>query len=700
MKIGKFEILAELGQGAMGKVYRARDSAIGREVALKTVAPSLLQDPQIYARFKREAQSAGNLHHANIVTIYELGEEADGTLFIAMELVEGMDLVQALHPRDRFPLDQKVRMVADICRGLDYAHKQGLVHRDVKPANVRISRDGVVKILDFGIVRPADSELTSTGLLLGTPSYMSPEVLKGARVDYRVDMWATGIILFEALTGKRPFEADTIPSLVYKIVHEPLPPVDMRGAPEAVVAVATRALEKTPSARYGDMAEMSRALLSAIGAAPPVEPLLETAVRIRAYARNFEEARQRLADNDLTGALQAARRAQAFDPAKTAILALISTIEEQLRNSETVRRPAPRLPTPGPQDSTRLASVPPSTRVSSPTAELVPRPTSVPPSLGTATLTDLRTKGASVFRELATFAGPPSTHSVSLCPVKDVLAVAGIDGAIRLWDLYSRARAATLRTELHERTGRDALVLCLAFSPDGKLLASGHVDATVHLWDVEREAEVPVKLRHDAVVGTLAFSPDGSTLATGSVDSSLRLWDVAAAYAGEARRELHRQPASVTAVAYAGGGEWLVTGHSNKVLRILDAGTGRLLGSMRGPEAPVSLIQPSPDGQHIAVASQDRSIRLFDLSRREQMTVVAGHRKPATSLSFLADGSHLASVAQENEVQLWDLEASRPIAALSGPATESFVGLALFGAGDHIAVALGDGRIRLWGPAP
>jgi WD40 repeat protein len=226
------------------------------------------------------------------------------------------------------------------------------------------------------------------------------------------------------------------------------------------------------------------------------------------------------------------------------------------------------------------------------------------------------------------------------------------------------------------------------------------VDASVHLWDVEREAEVPVKLRHDAVVGTLAFSPDGSTLATGSVDSSLRLWDVAAAYAGEARRELHRQPASVTAVAYAGGGEWLVTGHSNKVLRILDAGTGRLLGSMRGPEAPVSLIQPSPDGQHIAVASQDRSIRLFDLSRREQMTVVAGHRKPATSLSFLADGSHLASVAQENEVQLWDLEASRPIAALSGPATESFVGLALFGAGDHIAVALGDGRIRLWGPAP
>src|SRR5262245_16024395 len=132
MKIGKFEILEQLGQGAMGKVYRAKDPAIGREVALKTVAPSLLQDPQIYARFQREAQSAGKLQHQNIVTIYELGKEADGTLYIAMELVEGMELGQAMHPVDRFPLDEKVRMVADICRGLDYAHKQGLVHRDIK----------------------------------------------------------------------------------------------------------------------------------------------------------------------------------------------------------------------------------------------------------------------------------------------------------------------------------------------------------------------------------------------------------------------------------------------------------------------------------------------------------------------------------------------------------------------------------------
>jgi hypothetical protein len=559
---------------------------------------------------------------------------------------------------------------------------------------VKVSRQGVVKILDFGIVRLADSELTSTGQVLGTPSYMSPEVLKGGRVDHRADMWATGVILFEMISGKRPFEADTIPGLIWKVVNDPLPAFDAGALPGGVAQVAQRALDKNPAARYADMVDMARSLLNAIGATPPPEPALDPAVRKRAYELNYEQARQRLAENDLTGALESARRAQALDPTRTGIMQLVTAIEEQLLSAERAARPArPPSPFAATEDPTRVAAA---TRAAAP----VPRAgTAIPPSLSTTTLTDLRTRGASVFRELATFGEPPVTQAVSLSPVRDVLAVAGGDGAIRLWDLYSRAKATTLRTQLHQRTGHDARALSLAFSPDGTLLASSHVDASVHLWDVGRGLEVPVLLRHEAVVQTLAFSPDGSTLASGSVDSNLRLWDVGAALSGEARRELHRQPASVTALAYAGGGDWLISGHSNRVLRLLDARTGRLLASMRGPEALVSLIVPSPDGQHIAVASHDRSIRLFDLASREQVTVVGGHRKPATSMCFLAEGTHLATVAQENVVQLWDLEAKAPLAALWGLAEESFVGLALFGAGDHVAVALGDGRIRLWGPA-
>jgi serine/threonine protein kinase len=688
MKIGKFEVLAELGQGAMGKVYRARDPVLERLVALKTVAPALLQNKDAFVRFQREARAAARLQHPNIVTVYELGD-VDGTLYIAMELIEGLDLVQAMVPPDRFTLQHKVRIIADVCRGLDFAHKQGVVHRDVKPANVRVGHDGAVKILDFGIARLTDSDVTQSGIVLGTPSYMAPEMLRSGVVDHRSDMWATGVILYEMLSGRRPFLADTITGLVYKIVHDALPPLDVAALrlPDALAAVATKALQKEPTDRFRDMAEMSRALLLAIGDAPPPEPPLDPAVRRRAYELNYQEARRLLAENDISGALEAARRAQSLEPSATAIVALVTAIEQQLRTVVTVRRPPPAARVSEPYEPTQLATA-----------------LGTPASPGTwdsrsTTLTNLRTHGASVFRELATFGEPPASQTVALSPVKDLLAAAGTDGAIRLWNLHTRHRELSLRTDLHQRTGHDALALTLAFSPDGALLASGHVDGSVHLWDLGKGQEAPVRMRHEAAVGALSFSPDGSTLASGSLDANLRLWDVGAALAGEARRELHRQPAAVTAVTYAGGGDWILTGHAKGILRLLDARTGRLLASLRGPEAQVSLLCLSHDGQHVAAAGHDRAIRLFDLASREQTMVFAGLRRAASSLTFLGDAGHLASVAQENSVQLWDIESGAPRAALWGVADESFVGVALLASGDELAVALADGRIRIWGPA-
>jgi len=280
-----------------------------------------------------------------------------------------------------------------------------------------------------------------------------------------------------------------------------------------------------------------------------------------------------------------------------------------------------------------------------------------------------------------------------------VLAVAGADGAIRLWDLRSRNRADVFRADLHRRTGHDAAALSLAFSPDGSLLASAHVDGVVHLWDMAKGQEVSVRLRHDESVGTLAFSPDGATLATGSLDANLRLWDVGAILSGEARRELVRQPAGVTALAWAGGGEWILTGHTSRVLRLIDPHRSRLLATLRGPEALVSLLVLSPDGRYMAVASQDKTVRLYDLATREQTAVLTGLRRPASALCFLADGGFLATVCQENSVQLWDLESCTSTTVLWGRSGETFVALALFGESNHLAAALADGRIRVWGPA-
>jgi predicted Ser/Thr protein kinase len=700
LKFGKFEILAELGQGAMGKVYRAHDPILDRPVALKTVSPALLTGKETLARFQREARAAARLQHPNIVTIFELGE-VEGTHYIAMELIEGMDLGEAMSPPDRFTIEQKVRMVVDVCRGLDFAHKMGVIHRDVKPANIRLTGDGTVKILDFGIARlrgtdTTDPNLTQQGMVLGTPSYLSPELVQGAKVNTHADMWAVGVILYEMLAGRRPFEAPTITGLINKIVHEPLPPLDAPALhlPEGLAAVAMRALDKDPSRRFPDLGEMAKALLTAIGATPLPETPLDPVVRKRAYEANFAEARRLLTEDDLSGALEAAKRAQSLDNTRTGIVSLIRVIEERLRAATTVRRVPPGAAgTPGAEAARTLeaaAAGPPGPVATLPALPLPPGP------LDTAAL---RARGAGAFRELGTFGEPPATKEAVLSPVADVLAVAGADGAIRLWDLRSRNRANVLRTDLHRRTGHDAAALCLGFSPDGSLLASAHVDGVVHLWEMTSGEEVPVRLRHDESVGTLAFSPDGATLATGSLDANLRLWDVGAALAGEARRELVRQPAGVTALAWAGGGEWILTGHSSKVLRLLDPHRSRLLATLRGPEGLVNLLSLSPDGRYMAVASHDRTVRLYDLATREQAAVLTGLRRPASSLCFLADGSFLGTVCQENAVQLWDLETGSPAATLWGPADESFVGLALFGESNHLAVALADGRIRVWGPA-
>ena len=668
----------------MGTVYRALDPNLQRQVALKTVAQGLVSSPEARERFQREARAAARLQHPNIVTIYELGE-VEGTLYIAMELLEGRDLSQVMSDPAGLSLERKLRIVIDVCRGLDFAHKRGVVHRDVKPANIRVLHDGSVKLVDFGIARLADSSnMTQTGIVLGTPSYIAPEMLVEGKADHRGDMWAVGVILYEMLAGKRPYDGATIAGLVYRIVHEPLPPLpESLGLPRELGAVVAQALAKQPNDRYKDLAQLANALSHVLGVTGDAQ--LSPDMRRQAYEQNFSEARQRLADDDLEGALEAARRAQALEPSRTSIVDLVGAIEQQLQDAPTIRRRAP-VPPPAVDQGATLRT---------PAPEGGPREKPLP----TPVLTTLRLHGAAVFRELATFGEPPATQAASLSPVRDLLATSGADGAIRIWDLHSRTRTQVLRSTMHLRTGHDAMALCLAWSPDGSLLASAHVDGNVYLWDLKAGQELPLALRHDALAGAAVFSPDGHTLATGAMDSSIKLWDVRAALAGEARRELLRQPSGVSALAYAGEGTWLVSGHANRVLRVYDARTRRLAATLRGPEGAICLICPAPGGRKLAVVSQDRTIRVYDIVSRSELLVLGGHRKPAAGLSFFADGNHLASVALDNAVQLWDLDSRSSLAALWGPSGESFAGVALFAGGDHIAVALSDGRIRLWGPA-
>lgn len=247
-KIGRYTILSELGRGAMGVVYRAYDPNIGREVALKTIRLDQ-QDPQMVERFRREAHTAGTLSHPNIVTIFDAGED-NGVFYIAMELLEGQTLHQLIE-HGPLPVELAISIAEQIGEALDYAHARPIVHRDIKPANIMVSQ-GRVKVMDFGLAKIASSRLTTTGLVAGTPAYMSPEQAKGAAVDGRSDIFSLGTILYEMLTGVMPFQGEHLTAVVFKVVsEEPLPPTSVNASLHpGLNRVVLKAMAKDPAHRY------------------------------------------------------------------------------------------------------------------------------------------------------------------------------------------------------------------------------------------------------------------------------------------------------------------------------------------------------------------------------------------------------------------------------------------------------------------
>ncbi len=266
-KLGKFHIKKVLGQGAMGEVYLGEDPSIGRQVAIKTILPSAAQGDEAKERFEREAKAAGALNHPNLVTIYEFGEDQN-VMYIAMELVPGHDLQELLADQS-LTQTEVLEVLGQVCDGLDYAHRQGVVHRDIKPSNIRVQRDGKklrAKVMDFGVARVANSDMTATGMVMGTVSYMAPEYISTGIPDPRADIFACGVILYEALAGERPFPGDTTATVLYRIVHEapkPLDPSRLQGISPAVQGILDQALEKDPSQRYQRAEVMSAALRSA-----------------------------------------------------------------------------------------------------------------------------------------------------------------------------------------------------------------------------------------------------------------------------------------------------------------------------------------------------------------------------------------------------------------------------------------------------
>lgn len=255
--IGRYKIVGKIGQGGTSHVWKGWDATLNRHVAVKTISADVADDPTLKKRFEREAQSAAGLNHPHIITVFDFGQEGD-KLYMAMELLEGVDLKEAI-AKGRFrDLEAKLDAMSQICDGLAFAHANEIVHRDLKPANIHILPDGQIKIMDFGLAKVSGSDMTRTGLVMGTPHYMSPEQVRGEKVDYRSDVFALGCVFYEIVTGKKPFDADSIHSVLYKVMQEePKPAREMvPGLPGVLQQIIEKAMAKAPAQRFAHAGEM------------------------------------------------------------------------------------------------------------------------------------------------------------------------------------------------------------------------------------------------------------------------------------------------------------------------------------------------------------------------------------------------------------------------------------------------------------
>src|SRR6202140_1420960 len=320
-KLGKYEVIGELGHGAMGVVYRARDPVINRLVALKTITAGGADDPSMLERFYREAQSAGGLQHPNIVTIYDMGDES-GVPYIAMELIDGENLDQLIAQRTPIPLPLKLVYATQACSAFEYAHKRGIIHRDIKPGNIMVNKDGTLNIVDFVIACLLEASKTQTGLLMGTFAYMSPEQYHGEHADERSDIWSFGVLLYELLCWQRPFAGETPASLMHTIcAHEPQPLSRfLPGCPPELELIVAKTLRKSPGDRFQSMEDLLLEL----------EPLCQR-LKGQSVAELVGQSRRCVEQNQFAEARDLLRQAVQIDSGDQRARAMLDNVNAELK---------------------------------------------------------------------------------------------------------------------------------------------------------------------------------------------------------------------------------------------------------------------------------------------------------------------------------------------------------------------------------
>jgi hypothetical protein len=604
--LGPYRVTGRLGSGGMGTVYEAFDPRLERTVALKVLPPQLAGGQEAASRFLAEARAAARLSHPNVVPVYE-AEQAGGMTFLVMERMPGGSAQDLTARVGRPGWREATRIVADACRGLAAAHAAGLVHRDVKPANILLAQDGSAKISDFGLARRTDSSsgMTADGAIVGTPDYMSPEQCQGERADPRSDLYSLGATYYHLLTGSPPFRAET--PLQVMFAHCSSPPPDPRAVapevPAACAAVVARAMEKKRSARFEDAGQMLRCLEKALSGGADTVPGLPSPAQPRPTRRRWLWA----ASAGLGAALG------------VGALALW-------------RRPGPR-PRPGPF-TLRPRSEQPGLPSEVRTARFSPDGALLAAAGSSRAALVWHTSSGALAHKLE---GPAEkAYCCAFSPDGRVLATGGERGPATLWSL---ADGKVIESAQGTSTSFD-----LAFSPDGKHLVAALAYGGLTSWrrgdGLPEEARQPMGSH---IARWAAFLPDG-TLAAVAWRDSLRL------YQGASLAPLDTLSAEVHAAAFTREG--LFAAGTEKGALLWRPGTPPRAVGTPGPAWAVAF---SPDGGTLAYAV-DEKIRLLHLASDTEWACPERVDGGVRTLEFSPDGALLASGGYRGNTRLWDVD--------------------------------------------
>ena len=709
--VAGYRLEAQIGAGGMAVVFRARDERLNRPVALKILAPGLASDPEFRRRFLAESRAAAAVDDPHIIPIYEAGE-AEGALFIAMRFVQGGDLRHVLAREGAQPPARAAEFLSPVASALDAAHAAGLVHRDVKPANilvdVRPGRPDHVYLSDFGVSKGATASvsLTGAGQFLGTPDYSAPEQIQGRPVDSRADQYALACVAFQLLTGQPPFERDQGMAILLAHLSEPPPSLAGRrpDLPTAADEVLARALAKVPEKRFGSCADFADALRAALGlasydprgtapvpalapdhpptviAAPPPEPASEESNGKADVPAEPADVPANLAAPVTMDSLPRGRPAVA--------------------NARTADQPLPTIPAAGRQAASRrrrgrilaiaLAGV--VLAAAAVAGSLLASAPDPPRSPGPALSPD----AASAAKPTATLTVPGSSivSSVAFSPNGMTLAAADENGHTYLWNITARTPRATLPDPYSITT------VAFGSSPESAIVATGDSAYDVCVWNaakgtLTRSFQV---LDYNQGIDSVAVSPDGSTLAAADIDGSLFLFDWQTAATGLTPTFTTPDGGPVNSVAFSPNGATLAAGDRNGKIFLWNVAAGTLAATLTDTRSTgVSSVAFSPNGATLAAGDRNGSTFLWNVAAGTLAATLTDPRSTGvSSVAFSPNGATLAAGDGDGSTFLWNVAARTLAATLTDPRSTGVSSVAFGSDGATLAAGDYNGRIYIW----